>query len=228
MPSQSTGFEDLLETVPDALVGVDRAGLIRFANHQTESLFGYGHDDMVGCVPQDTGAGSLREVHAAHRAAHIKSPRTRRMRAGLKLIGRRRDGTEFPVNVDLSLMDTENGRLVIAAVRDMTGHKQTEQQNGRMDQLAAIVEHSDDAIIGKTLDGVITSWNPAAERMYGYSGNEIISKSPKARSPTPTRPRSKSPGSPAKSSSGPPSPTTSPNPTRPTRSTSWCSPKGWH
>ena len=101
----------------------------------------------------------------------------------LELAGRRRDGTKFPVNVGLSLMDTEGGKLVIAAVRDMTSRKKTETKNGRMDQLAGIVEYSDDAIIGKTPGGVIMSWNPAAERMYGYLREEIIGKSVELLSP---------------------------------------------
>jgi PAS domain-containing protein len=74
-------------------------------------------------------------------------------------------------------MDTENGMLVIAAVRDMASREKTETKNGQKDQLAGIVQYSDDAIIGKTPGGVITSWNPAAERMYGYLREEIIGKS---------------------------------------------------
>jgi PAS domain S-box-containing protein len=77
----------------------------------------------------------------------------------------------------LSHTDTEDGPLVIAAVRDITGRKKTEEAHQQSEQLAAIVEHSDDAIVGKTLDGIVTSWNPAAEKMYGYSAGEIIGKS---------------------------------------------------
>src|SRR5664279_5718905 len=67
--------------------------------------------------------------------------------------------------------------------RDMTGHTEAEKKHNRMDELAAIVEYSDDAIIGKTLDGVIKSWNPAAERMYGYSSEEIMGQSIELLSP---------------------------------------------
>ena len=70
-----------------------------------------------------------------------------------------------------------------APVRDMMGRKKAEEKRSRMDELAAIVEYSDDAIIGTTLDGVITSWNPAAERMYGCSSKEIVGRSVELLSP---------------------------------------------
>lgn len=85
--------------------------------------------------------------------------------------------TEFPVNISLCYMDTEDGPLAIAALRDLTDHTKSTYNNALMIQLAAIVEHSDDAIIGATLDGVITSWNQAAERIYGDTSSEIIGKS---------------------------------------------------
>jgi PAS domain S-box-containing protein len=95
----------------------------------------------------------------------------------LELRGRRREGTQFPVDIALSHTDTEDGPMVIAAVRDLTGRTKAAERRRYSDQLAAIVEHSDDAIIGKTLEGIVTSWNPAAERMYGYSAKEVIGNS---------------------------------------------------
>src|ERR1019366_5811501 len=175
--SKTTRFEGLLEAVPDALVGVDHAGVIRFVNRQTELLFGYERDDLIGAPLETLVPESLRPVHKVRREGYVVAPFTRAMGTDLELRGGRRDGTQFPVDIALSHTHTEDGPLVIAAVRDMTGRKKAEEGRRHSDELAAIVEHSDDAIIGKTLDGIVTSWNPAAERMYGYSAQEITGKS---------------------------------------------------
>jgi PAS domain S-box-containing protein len=185
MLAQMTEFEKMLDAVPGALVGVDRAGVIRYVNRRTESLFGYDRDDLVGELLETLVPESLRSKHPAHRDAyfaHLKLPRLDG--EGPRGVGRlpcprgqHRDGTEFPLSVSLSYIDTEDGPLAIAAVRDVTDRTKSEKDHDLTMQLAAIVKHSNDAIIGQTLDGEITSWNSAAERIYGYSSSETIGKS---------------------------------------------------
>lgn len=166
-------FESLLEAAPDAMVGVDGTGAIRFVNRQTELLFGYDRDELVGQPIEMLVPESFRQGHPAHRADYLASPATRAMGAGLELTGRRRDGTEFPVDISLSSIDTEDGRLVTAAVRDLTDRKKAEADLKRM---AAIIESSDDAIVGKALDGTIATWNQGAERLFGYTAEEATGK----------------------------------------------------
>jgi PAS domain S-box-containing protein len=172
------GFEGLLEAVPDAVVGVDRSGAVRFVNHQAETLFGYESDDLIGSPIETLVPEALRQIHSAHRDGYIADPkRSRPMGTDLRLSGRRQDGSEFPVSISLSPMDTSDGVLVIAAVRDMTLYEEAEADRRRADRLSAVVEFSGEAIIGTALDSVITSWNPAAERLYGYSGKEVVGRS---------------------------------------------------
>src|SRR5664280_2899081 len=174
MSSKTTKFESLLEAVPDALVGMDQAGVIRFVNHQTELLFGYGRDDVVGQPIQTLVPEYLWEVYSEHREEYFADPRSRSMGLDLQLIGRHQDGTELPVNISLSYLDTGDVLLVITAVSEVTRHAQALED---FKLLAAIVEHSNDAIIAKTLDEIVTCWNPAAERMYGYSSEELLGMS---------------------------------------------------
>ncbi|HEY5178685.1 MAG TPA: PAS domain S-box protein [Dermatophilaceae bacterium] len=174
MVSKTTKFESLLEAVPDALVGMDTSGVIRFVNHQSELLFGYERDDLVGKHVETLVPQALWQVYLAHRDDYFADPRSRAMALDLELMGRHKDGSEFSVIVSLSGIDTGDVLLEFAAIGELTRKRQAFDKAQRM---TAIVENSDDAIIGKTLGGTILSWNPAAERMYGYSSREIIGRS---------------------------------------------------
>src|SRR5664279_2729278 len=142
-------FERLVEAAPDAMVGIGPAGVIRFVNRQTELLFDYDRTDLVGQPMEILVPELSRKGHLAHRAGYFANPEARAMGTGLQLAGRRRDGTEFPVDVSLSFIETEEGLLVTAAIRDITERIKTEQE---LQQMAAIIRNSEDAIIGKTLD----------------------------------------------------------------------------
>jgi PAS domain S-box-containing protein len=174
MSPKTTRFENLLEAVPDALVGMDQQGQIRFVNRQTESLFGYDRDQLIGQPIEILLPEPLWQIYAEHRDNYFADPRTRSSGLELELSGRQQDGTEFPINISLSHIDTGDVLLVITAVGEVSQRKQA-VKNAEL--IASLVEYSDDAILGTTFGGFITSWNPAAERMYGYSGKEIIGKS---------------------------------------------------
>jgi len=166
-------FAGLLEAAPDAMVCVDAEGLIALVNAQTERLFGYGRSELVGQPVEMLVPDAVREIHPGHRAGYIADPQPRPMGAGMELAGRRRDGTTFPAEISLSAIDTEQGILVSAAVRDVSQRRLAAETTA---QLASIIQSSHDAVIGKTLDEVITSWNPGAERLYGYTAAEVTGR----------------------------------------------------
>jgi PAS domain S-box-containing protein len=171
---KTTQFEKLLEAVPDSLVGVDQKGVIRFVNRQTELLFGYDRDQLIGEHIDTLVPEPLWQVYAEHRQDYFTDPRTRSLGLDLELRGRHQDGTDFPVNITMSLIDTGDVLLVITGAGEVTRQKKAV---AKAELLDAIVAYSDDAIMGLTLGGIVTSWNPGAERMYGYSAAEMIGRS---------------------------------------------------
>ena len=167
-------LDALLTLSPDACVVVDSTGTIRALNALAASMFGYQPDELAGQPIEALVPQRLHAIHKTDRDGYLAHPRTRPMGAGLELLGVRKDGSEFPVDISLAPINGEDGaaeKVVVAAVRDVTESRQHERNAAR---LAAVVHASDAAILSTTTDGIIDSCNPAAERMFGYTEAELI------------------------------------------------------
>ena len=134
-------FQSLVESFPDAMIGADRSGLIALVNSQTEQLFGFKRDELLGQPIEVLIPQRYREAHVNHRTGYADDPNRRSMGTrAMNLVGKRRDEAEFPVDVSLSPVETPDGPLMIAAIRDITERMEAQQaEENRTRELEAVV-----------------------------------------------------------------------------------------
>ncbi|WP_462386978.1 PAS domain S-box protein [Acidovorax sp. Q11] len=161
-------FRDLLESTPDAIVMVNVTGRIVLVNSQAERVFGYARAELLGQAVEVLLPHRYRGAHLGHRSGFFGQPRTRTMGAGLELHGLHKDRGEFPVEISLSPIDTEEGKMVMSAIRDITDRKRADQK------FKDLLEAAPDAMVIVNREGRIVLVNSQAVKLFGWSRDELL------------------------------------------------------
>lgn len=165
----------VLESASEGIVIVDRSGTIVMVNARTESLFGYGRQELVGQPLELLVPERARAAHEAHRRMYAEAPRIRPMGQGRDLAGRRKDGSEFPVEISLSFTETDKGTLFIAFVTDITERQRGIEASRRSEAKArAILENASEGIVVVDAAGRIVSVNAKTEQMFRYDRAALV------------------------------------------------------
>jgi PAS domain S-box-containing protein len=168
-------FQGLFEASPDAIVASDSDGRILQANAQAMRLFGYAHEELQGSPIETLIPDRFRKRHEEHRARFVADPQPRPMGIGLELVARRKDGSEFPADISLGLLNTNKGLTVLSLIRDITTRKQTEETlRESKEHYQELFEHANDIVYIHDLAGNFTALNQVGERITGYPRHEAL------------------------------------------------------
>jgi PAS domain S-box-containing protein len=160
--------EELLNAAPDAMIVVGRDGKIQLVNEQVLRLFGYRREELLNELVEILVPARYRHQHPNHRAGYFGDLRRRAMGAGLELFALRKDGSEFPAEISLSPMETPDGPIVTAAIRDITDRRRVEAK------FRGFLEAAPDAVVIVNGEGRIVLVNSQTEKMFGYQREELI------------------------------------------------------
>jgi PAS domain S-box-containing protein len=172
-----SAFHSVLESLPDAVVVVDQSGRIRLVNQQTEALFGYRRAELTGRPVELLVPPRFRTRHVAQRNGYFDNPRVRPMAAGVQLFGLRKNGTEFPVEISLSPIETEHGTLAASTIRDITQKKAAEAQlHSAEARYRTLVEEIPAVTFMAALDGGVQELyvSPQIEKLLGFTQKEWL------------------------------------------------------
>ena len=161
-------FHDLLESVPDAVVIVNPTGHIVYLNEHSQRLFGYTAGELLGAPIESLLPERFRSLHVGHRVGYFSQPHPRALGVGLELYGRRKDGSEFPVEISLSPLQVEDTTLAMSAVRDISVRKQAQEK------FRGLLESAPDAIVIVNAQGDIVLVNSQTEKLFGYQRIELL------------------------------------------------------
>ena len=164
-------FRGLLESVPDAIAIVNQAGRIVLVNARAEEMFGYTREELRGKLIEILMPERYKTGHVSFRTGYFHEPRMRSMGAGLELHGVHRDGAEFPVEISLSPLETEEGVFAVSAIRDISDRKVAEAK------FRGLLESAPDAMVIVDDRGVIVLINAQTEKLFGYHRDELFGKS---------------------------------------------------
>lgn len=163
---KGTNFEKIIEFAPDAMVVVNPHGIIEYVNLQTEKIFSHKRQDLIGQKIEILVPDRFTKNHEKFRNSYFISPHVRPMGAGIKLYGKRSDGSEFPIEISLSPIEKEG--LVAAAIRDIS---EKVRLNERFENL---LESAPDAIVMVNKNGIIELVNLQTEKLFGFQRDELM------------------------------------------------------